>query len=70
MFEVYEYIIVPKVGYTPNAGANVRLKGKPKLLRTFDDIEKARYFSQNHDRKTFIRFSPEAVLAIQQEQQR
>ena len=70
MFEVYEYVIVPRVGFTQRNGADVRLKGKPKLLQAFDDIEAARDFSQNHDRKTFIRFSPEAVLAIQQEQQR
>ena len=70
MFEVYEYVIVPRVGFTPRNGADVRLKGKPKLLQAFDDIEAARDFSQNHDRKTFIRFSPEAVRAIQQEQQR
>ena len=69
MFEVYEYMIVPKTGFTPTNGADVRLKGKPKLLQTFSDIESARGFSQNYDRKTFIKYSLEAVRAIQQEQQ-
>ena len=70
MFEVYEYAIIPRVGFTPANRADVRLKGKPTLMQTFDDIEKARDFSQSLDRKTFIRFSQDAIRAIQQEQQK
>ena len=70
MFQVYEYTIVPRIGRSATNGVEVKMKGKPKLLQSFRKLEDARSFTERHNSKTFIRFSPEAIQAIEQERTR
>ena len=67
MFQVYEYTIMPRTRYLATNGVEVKMKGKRKLLRSFGKLEDARTFTERHNSKTFIEFSPEAIQAMEQE---